>query len=205
MKNAPQSLTMQAHAIPVHGAPYGALSGYMVFEPDRLHEKQSSVLFKVDAPQRMAKGKAQAPSVLGLAWADARTPVVVFGFCLGKVYIAAAINPLDSATRARLREATASGKFTAVVEFNSTDPNKAEGNFDTALIGIPAASFEEALRRTEGLEACSPRAWGEVAVPTMLEWLGANGIDNDVLNRVKLSAFSVVPVEADGEPCAGWA
>lgn len=205
MKNHPQSLAMRGHAVPVHGAPYGALNGYMAIEPEKLHARQSSVLFKVNVPQSMAKGQPQAPSVLGLAWADARTPVVVFGFCLGKVYIAAAINPLDPATRARLREATASGKFTAVVEFNSTDPNKAEGNFDTALIGIPAETFKEVLERNEGLKAGCPKAWGDVAVATMLGWLGANGIDNGVLNRVKLSAFSVVPVEADGELCAGWA
>jgi hypothetical protein len=133
------------------------------------------------------------------------TPVAVFGFCLGRVYIAAAINLLDPATRERLEEATASGKFTAVLEFNSTDPNKAAGNFDSALIGVPAASFEDALSQTEGLQASNPRAWGDVAVPTMLEWLGTTVVDNDVLKRVKLSAFFVVPTEPDGELCKGWA
>lgn len=156
--NSPQSLTLQAHAVPVHGAPFGALNGYMAFEPEKLHGKQSSALFKVNVPESMAKGLPQAPSVLGLAWADARTPVAVFGFCLGRVYIAAAINLLDPATRARLKEATASGKFTAVVEFNSTDPSKPAGNFDSALIAIPADSFGEALKQTEGLQAGSPRA-----------------------------------------------
>jgi hypothetical protein len=73
MKISPQSLTFQAHAVPVHGASYGALDGYMAIEPEKLHAKQSSVLFRVNVPQSMAKGQPQAPSVLGLAWADART------------------------------------------------------------------------------------------------------------------------------------
>lgn len=205
MKSPHQSAAVAVHAVSVSAAPFGALNGYMAIEPEKLHAKQSSVLFRVDAPQSAATGQPQAPAMLGLAWADARTPVGVFGFCLGKVYVAAAFNLLDPSTRARLEEARLSGKFTAVVEFNSNDRSKAAGSFDSAFIGIPAEAFDEVLEKTEGLKSGSAQGWRDVANATMLDWLVASGIDNSVFKRLRFNAFCVLPTEADGALCAGWA
>lgn len=204
MKSHHQPLAVEAHVVGVRGAPFGALGGYMEFEPGKLHGKQSSVLFKVDAPQSMAMGQPQAKSIFGLAWADARTPVAVLGYCIGQVYVAAAFNLLDTSTRKRLEEARLSGKLTAVVEFSSNDPSKPKRNFDSALIGVPAESFDEALKMTEGLKANSTKDWPAVAAPAMLQWLGSKGLDSSMLKRLHFRGFCVVPVEADGERCAGW-
>lgn len=204
MKSHHQLNVAKAHVVGVRGAPFGALGGYMEFEPGNLHAKQSSALFKVDVPQSMAMGRPLTQSIFGVAWADAKTPVAVLGHCVGKVYIAAAFNLLDPSTRERLEEARLSGKFTAVIEFNSNAPGKPKSNFDSALIGIPAETFDEALQMTGGLKATSAKAWGDIAAPTMLEWLASKGLDGIALEHLHFSAFCVVPVEADGGLCAGW-
>jgi len=205
VKNTHQELGIKVLPVAVAGAPFGMLNSYLKMDPERLHAQQPTALFKVNLPQSAAMGLPRERPVVGLAWADAKTPVAIFGFCLGKMYIAAAFNPVDPSTRSRLKEAMNSGKFTSIIEFNSSDPTKSYENIDMAYNGFPAAVlFEDALRATEGLAAIDPKVWRAAAAPTMLEWLAGQGLDLGLRKRVQFRGFCVVPTEPDGELSTGW-
>jgi hypothetical protein len=205
MKKTTSASGWDAQLIAMSNAPFGMLDSYMKMERERLHAQQSTALFKVDLPQAVAIGQPVETPLLGLVEADVGTPVLVFGFCLGKLYIAAAFNPIDPSTRVRLKEVMRSGKFTCITEFNSSDPSKPYENFDLAYTAFPAAAlFEEALRVTEGMVADASVNWPSVAAPAMFKWLVDQGFDLGVRKRVHFRGFSVVPTESNGEVSAGW-
>ena len=194
-----QSDTPLVAIIGVRTAGFGMLRDYVSLPATSLHSEQPSVLFQVDLARGVVKGpEVDEPVHFAFSCAGDGCACALLTLRLGKLFIAAAFNPLDPQTRLMMEQVHESGKFTCMVEFNIKAGAPLPEQMDYALLGIEADVFEEALWATQNLPAVAHDAWLEVAPGHLLQSLPGLGVTADTLRNCQVRCFGVVPADGVG-------
>ncbi len=179
----------------VRTAGFGMLGTYLDIPPGRIHAEQPGVLFQVPQPRTSLLGKPwPQPMRCGTVGKGTNTPLAVLTLRVGRLFIGAAFNPLDPATRAAMLRAQSAGELPVAVEFDVHDSDPICERMDYGLLSIPDDVFGQALRLTEGRAAVTEEEWLPGAGERLLRALPSLGLTREMLGVVDLSCFLVLPV-----------
>lgn len=161
--------------------------------------EDGSLAFEVDLSPSVADGADEVSCIATLAWADAKTPVAVLGICRGKLFLAAALNPLDPSTRAFMRDVSRSGVLPYSVRFDSPADSLASSVTHREWLMREEGLFSEVLRVTEHMQSSGSERWTEPAAHAMAHCLLDEGFVERIRARLSVRAFNAFSAEMSQE------
>ncbi len=161
--------------------------------------EDGSLAFEVDLPPSIADGANEVSCIATLTWADAKTPVAVLGICRGKLFLAAALNPLDPSTRAFMRDVSRSRALPYSVTFDSTAANPSSSAVRHQWLMREEELFGEVLRVTEHMQSGGSARWTELAAHAMAHCLLDEGLVERIRARLSVRAFNAFSAEMSQE------
>lgn len=183
----------QVATIQIPSEPNGSLAARVQARPGSLH-------FKVDLPPSAAEGPNEVDCISTLTWADARTPVAVLGICLGKLFLAVALNPLDPLTRAFMHSVNHLGALPYSVRFAAWN-----GELPTTAVQVDGSMsvremFADALLSTEHMQEEASESWSELAAHAMAHGLLDEGFGAHIRARLSVRSFKAHSAQMHQQP-----
>jgi len=193
--NKPQRKQKQLAILPVPFRPavFGSIVRYMEVTPGSLHDRQPTLLMRLDVSQRAAMGEPVSGPGYALSGVQTGRPVALVAVCLGKIFAVAAFNPLDSETRAKMLDVTKSGNFTCAFQFDLPVGKELPPRIDHALVGVPLDVFSKSLSTTEGMESVSTNDWLETAPGLIASGISSMGASPNLFKKAHFRPFLVFP------------
>ncbi len=153
------------------------------------------ISFQVDLPPSAAEGANQVGGISTFTWVDERTPIAVLGICLGKLFLAATLDPLDPTTRAFMQDVNQCAALPFAITFCAGVGTSTSQAVQVVRSFEYEQPFTEVLRVTEGMTTSDAEPLVGAAAHAMAHCLLDEGFSERVRSKLTVRAFNVCSVE----------